>query len=66
MKQWDRESPDAPAHGRNYGSPTVLVDGRDVAGDNTEVDANSCRVYVNADGGFRGSPSADMIRAALI
>ncbi len=65
-QEWDRESPDAPAHARNYGSPTVLVDGRDVAGDNTEADANCCRVYVQADGRFRGAPSADMIRAALI
>ncbi len=64
-QEWDRESPDAPAHARKYGSPTVLVDGRDVAGDNTEADANCCRVYVQADGRFRGAPSADMIRAAL-
>ncbi len=65
-QEWDRESPDAPAHARNYGSPTVLVDGRDVAGDNTEGDANCCRVYVQADGRFSGVPSADLIRAALI
>ena len=65
-QEWDRENPDAPAHARHYGSPTVLVDGRDVAGDNTEADANCCRVYAQADGRFRGAPSADMIRAALI
>ncbi len=65
-QEWDRESPDAPAHARNYGSPTVLVNGRDVAGDNTEGDANCCRVYMQNDDGFRGAPSADMIRAALI
>ncbi len=65
-QEWDRESPDAPAHARNYGSPTVLVDGRDVAGDNTEGDANCCRVYAQADGRFRGAPPADLIRAALI
>ncbi len=64
-QEWDRESPDAPAHARKYGSPTVLVDGRDVAGDDTEGDANCCRVYAQADGRFRGAPSADMIRAAL-
>ena len=64
-QEWDRENPDAPAHARKYGSPTVLVDGRDVAGDNTEADANCCRVYVQTDGRFRGAPSADMIRAAL-
>ncbi len=65
-QEWDRENPDAPAHARNYGSPPVLVDGRDVAGDNTEGDANCCRVYAQADGRLCGAPSADLIRAALI
>ena len=65
-QEWDREDPEAPAHARNYGSPTVLVYGHDVSGDNTEGDANCCRVYVQADGRFHGVPSADMIKAALL
>lgn len=30
--EWDRQSADSPAHVRGYGSPTILVDGLDVAG----------------------------------
>jgi mercuric ion transport protein len=29
--EWERSSPDAPERVRAYGSPTMLVDGRDVA-----------------------------------
>ncbi|MGQ0658414.1 MAG: hypothetical protein ACT4NU_10030 [Chromatiales bacterium] len=31
-KEWDRKSPDSPAYVLGYGSPTILVNGRDVAG----------------------------------
>lgn len=27
--EWERRSPDSPAYVRRYGSPTILVDGRD-------------------------------------
>ena len=62
--EWDRESPAAPEHVRHYGSPTILVDGRDVAGDGTTAAANCCRVY-QTDDGIRGVPSVEMITAAL-
>ncbi len=65
-EEWDRASPDAPAHALRYGSPTVLVNGRDVVGDGTEADANCCRVYTDADGGLQGTPSVEAIKAALL
>ena len=65
-QEWDRARPDAPAHALRYGSPTVLVNGRDVAGDGTEADANCCRVYPSADGGVQGTPSVEAITAALL
>lgn len=52
--------PDAPLRTRGFGSPTILVDGRDVA--QIERGAESCcRLY---DGGS-GAPSVDTIAAAL-
>lgn len=62
--EWNRASPDAPAYARRFGSPTVLVAGRDVAGERAPVQAQCCRIY--AEGGrLRGVPSPAMIRAAL-
>ena len=55
--EWDRAASDAPPHAQRYASPTILVDGRDVAGDGGTVDAGSgCRLR---------TPTAPMILAAL-
>ena len=63
--EWDRASSAAPERVRRFGSPTILVGGRDVAGEGTEAAANSCRVYDTGDG-LRGVPSVEMIVAALV
>lgn len=63
-EEWDRDSPEAPDYARQYGSPTILVAGRDVAGEGTQAAANCCRVY-QTDEGVRGVPSVEMIVAAL-
>lgn len=63
--EWDREAPESPDHARQFGSPTILVNGRDVSGKDTESDANSCRVYQHENGGFAGAPSPEDILAAI-
>lgn len=55
--------PEAPRRVLGYGSPTVLVDGFDVAGV-APHDANCCRVYGMA-GGLSGAPSIEQIAGAL-
>jgi hypothetical protein len=64
-KEWDRGDPESPEYTRQYGSPTILVDGRDVAGAGTESDANCCRVYSRPDGRLNGVPEADAVLQAL-
>jgi hypothetical protein len=56
--------PQAPEHTRGYGSPSILVDGRDVAGLPPSAEG-SCRIYEGAAG--RGHvPTAEQIAGALI
>lgn len=55
--------PEAPAHTRGYGSPTILVDGRDVAGLPADSE-NCCRVYESTTGRDH-APPAEQIAAAL-
>ncbi len=64
-EEWDRNAEESPPDVRRYGSPTVLVDRRDVSGDGSEADWNCCRVYTGPDGGMRGVPSVEAIRSAL-
>jgi len=52
--------PAVPDRARGFGSPTILVDGRDVAGARPEAE-HCCRVY--STGG--GVPSVELIAAAL-
>lgn len=64
--EWDRQDPNSPSYVRRYGSPTILVDGEDVAPQNTEEEEMSCcRVYKDGDGHLQGVPSAEALRRAL-
>jgi mercuric ion transport protein len=64
-QEWDRGSADSPSHARHYGSPTILVDGVDVAGAGTVSDAKACRLYRAADGSFAGTPETASIARSL-
>jgi hypothetical protein len=56
-QEWEQGDPASPPHAKQYGSPTVLVNGRDITGVEAGVAAPACR----AD----GAPSIDAIRNAL-
>ena len=67
-KEWDRAADSTPEVIRHYGSPTVLVDRRDVSGDtdgSIPASANSCRVYRDDCGCLCGTPTVKQIVAAL-
>jgi len=59
LREVDVSAADAPEELRGWGSPTVLVDGVDVAGGQPGT-ARSCRLYDSGEG-----PSEERIRAAL-
>ena len=63
--EWDGTSSESPAYVRRYGSPTILVNGRDVAGVAPGKKGASCRLYRNGAGRFDGAPSVDQITAAF-
>jgi mercuric ion transport protein len=48
--EWERSSPSSPAYAAGFGSPTLLVDGRDIAGENPGERTPSCRVYASTEG----------------
>lgn len=62
-QEWEVSAEDTPNDVRGYGSPTILVNGVDIADD--EQNTNSCRVYAVAGGGFTGVPPLDKIKNAL-
>jgi len=63
--EWDRSSPDSPPHVKGYGSPTILVDSKDVAGLPANEGNASCRLYRNSAGQLVGIQSVEQITALL-
>lgn len=63
--EWDRKSRESPTYVRRYGSPTILVDGRDVADAGPGDRDSSCRLYRNGSGRFEGAPSVEQIVEAF-
>ena len=41
--EWDLMAESTPADYRHFGSPTVLVNGEDVTGEDADTDAMACR-----------------------
>lgn len=63
-QEWDRADAKAPEYTRAFGSPTVLVNGKDVAWSDAP-DAACCRIYAGVDGKHHGAPAQALIAAAL-
>jgi mercuric ion transport protein len=63
FEEMDTAEPATPAHLRDWGSPTILVDGLDVGGEAGPM-GPCCRLYDHGTA-RRGIPSEAVIRAAL-
>ncbi|MBL4818833.1 MAG: MerC domain-containing protein, partial [Deltaproteobacteria bacterium] len=58
------DSPETPEYAKSVASPSVFVNGKDVAEDRGSHTGKGCRVYYN-DGKYEGVPSAESIVAAI-
>ena len=65
-REWERSSPECPEYARHYGSPTVLVNGRDVVSSNPIAGDAACRVYTDDKGGLSRTPPLDVLCSALL
>jgi hypothetical protein len=65
-REWDRGAVETPRELRGLGSPTILVGGADVVGDDLfPSGANRCRVYPDEAGRLHGVPPLAAVVAAL-
>ena len=68
-KEWDQENAKNPHYVHHYGSPTILVDGQDIAGVSPSAEAGEardhCRIYKSAPGDLSHAPSVETIVQAL-
>lgn len=67
--QWneiDLNDPNMPKELKGYGSPTILVDSKDVTGIVAGGGSLSCRTYYTAKGEITGAPDVEIILKALL
>ena len=66
-KEWNRALSGTPDEFFAFGSPTVLVNGRDICSDEGDqvTGANSCRIYMDECGSICGAPSTALILSAF-
>jgi hypothetical protein len=64
--EWQRGNPESPPYIEGYGSPAILVNGKDVAHPRLSAEAACCRVYYGQNGGLEHAPSAEVIAASLV
>ncbi len=62
VEEMDVDAASTPVDFREWGSPTILIDGVDIAGERGPS-GRSCRLYENA--GQAGVPSKDLIEKRL-
>ncbi|MBW7991418.1 MAG: MerC domain-containing protein [Planctomycetes bacterium] len=65
-QEWEWSDAKSPDYVRGYGSPTILVNGKDVAGVLPSDGAKCCRVYSDKSREISGVPSSEVITSALL
>ena len=61
--EWRSDDPALPDYARGHGSPTILIDERDVAA--AHAQGSSCRLYDQGDGTLDPAPPVTVILSAL-
>lgn len=64
-KEWERSDSRSPEYVRGYGSPTILINGKDVAGVAPTNGTSCCRLYPGSSGDMQGIPPVELIASAL-
>ncbi len=63
-REWEIGRPETPENVQNLGSPSILVDGKDVSESNDRAEGNSCRLYTTRTG-YDIAPAVSQIAGAL-
>jgi len=65
-QEWEVNNPDAPDYVRGYGSPTILVNDKDVAGEQPSETSACCRIYATSDANSnKGVPLLEAVIKSL-
>ena len=63
--EWEISDTSAPDYVRRYGSPTILINGKDVDESENSLNPQQCRLYINSDNTMSGVPPIENIIKAI-
>jgi mercuric ion transport protein len=63
--EWEINDVSAPAYVRHYGSPTILINGKDIDESRDSTNPEQCRLYAHSDNTISGVPPIDNIMNAI-
>ena len=61
VMDWERQSASSPEYVKNYGSPTILINKKDLLEMPENQKSSCCRLY-----GDKGAPSVELIHSAIL
>ncbi|MGE0560154.1 MAG: hypothetical protein AB7E73_12475 [Burkholderiales bacterium] len=64
--EWERTAAGSPEYAKTFGSPTILIDGKDVAETSDVSGSGACRVYSDGTGRLSGIPPLEAVASALL
>ncbi|MEQ8427532.1 MAG: hypothetical protein RLT87_00285 [Gammaproteobacteria bacterium] len=64
-QEWEVNNSSSPEYVRQYGSPTILVNGIDIDESKDSNNAKQCRLYAQSDNTFSGVPPLKKIISAI-
>ena len=65
LHEWSSSDPKCPPHVLGFGSPTILIDKREITGMLSVAGMRGCRIYRTSNG-QEHAPSVNQIRDALL
>jgi mercuric ion transport protein len=63
--EWEISDVSAPDYVRHYGSPTILINGKDIGESENPLNPQQCRLYINSDNTMSGVPPIENIMNAI-
>jgi mercuric ion transport protein len=63
--EWEISDVSTPGYVRRYGSPTILINGKDVGESENLAKPEQCRLYTQPDNSLSGVPSINIIMNAI-
>lgn len=65
-QEWDRGNPRSPSYVQQYGSPTILINGKPIGKLRDDKESRSCSIYRDTQENILRAPSVEQIQSSIL